>query len=66
MTDEDIKIVPIMSAKLIKANPTNGLKTKRIADLSSDIRVNNLMEEAANSGRLRALFDPDEVEVFDV
>jgi len=61
---EEVKIVPFMPAKLIKA--PNGLSTKKASDLSSDIRVNNMMAENMGNGKLRSLYDPDEVEVFDV
>jgi hypothetical protein len=53
-----------MPAKLIKAS--DGIKSKKISDLSSDIRVNNMMADNVRNGQLRALYDPDEVEVFDV
>jgi len=58
----EVQIVPIKPEKLIHAvHASNG----KVSDLSSDIRVNNLMDDIQQS-RLRALYDPNEVEVFDV
>ncbi|OXA57545.1 hypothetical protein Fcan01_08407 [Folsomia candida] len=61
VNEDTVKIVPIKSEKLIQAS--NG--KQRFSDLSSDIRVNNLMENSQQA-RVRALFDPEEVEIFEV
>lgn len=59
--EELVEIVPMKSEKLIQAS-----KGKNGVDLSSDIRVNNLMEASSQQARVRALFDPEEVEIFEV
>lgn len=64
LTEEIIyDFVPLKSMPIIEAKGNNGKSTPK--DLSSDLRVNNLMANA-DSGRLRSLVDPDEVEVIEV
>lgn len=67
LTEEVIyDFVPLKSMPIIEAKSTKGSIGKSTPhDLSSDLRVNNLMATADN-GRLRALVDPDEIEVIEV
>lgn len=56
--------VPLKSMPLIEATKGSNGKSKPL-DLSSDLRVNNLMAND-ETGRLRSLVDPEEIEVIEV
>ncbi|CAL8110126.1 unnamed protein product [Orchesella dallaii] len=58
--------VPLQLQSMPLIQSTNGDEGKdRPHDLSSDLRVNNLMANNEN-GRLRSLVDPDEIEIIEV
>ncbi len=68
LTEEIIyDFVPLKSMPIIDAKATKGNTGKNSPsyDLSSDLRVNNLMANA-DTGRLRSLVDPEEIEVIEV